>query len=259
VATATDDTDPSPTVTFADVLTPGTCPQNYTIARTWMATDDSGNSASATQAITVQDTTPPVLTAPTDITINSGDPTDPSATGQATATDSAGTVTITYADSQAGNVITRTWTATDGCENSASATQTITINQAPTCSIATPSVDFLWPPQHQMVDGISIVGVSDPEGSPMTIVITSVFQDEPTSGTGDGDAAPDALGVGGATISLRAERAGDGNGRIYHLSFTATDPGGASCSGEVQIGVNHDQGKRGGAVDDGANYDSTQP
>jgi hypothetical protein len=78
----------------------------------------------------VQDTTPPNLTVPADVIVNLGDSTDPADTGTATATDAADpSPTITYSDSQSGNVITRTWTATDECGNSTSGNQTITIVQ----------------------------------------------------------------------------------------------------------------------------------
>ena len=38
-----------------------------------------------------------------------------------------------------------------------------------------------------------------------------------------------------------------------------TTDGGTSCSGVVTLGVPHDQGKGGEAIDDGPLYDSTQP
>jgi hypothetical protein len=61
MATATDACDSSPTVTFSDEVTPGTCPNEETITRTWTATDASGNSSSCVQTIEVVDTTPPVI------------------------------------------------------------------------------------------------------------------------------------------------------------------------------------------------------
>ena len=42
-------------------LVPGQCPQNYTITRTWKATDDCGNEAVASQMITVQDVSAPIF------------------------------------------------------------------------------------------------------------------------------------------------------------------------------------------------------
>lgn len=69
-ATATDNCDPAPVVTYSDVITPGTCAAEYTITRTWTATDACGNQASADQTISVVDTTPPVIhNVPSDITV----------------------------------------------------------------------------------------------------------------------------------------------------------------------------------------------
>ena len=45
------------TITFNDRTVAGMCPQEYTITRTWTATDDCGNSSTADQAIIVIDTT----------------------------------------------------------------------------------------------------------------------------------------------------------------------------------------------------------
>ena len=97
--------------------TAGDAAGNYVIVRTFTATDDAGNSSSATQTITVQDTTAPEFTfVPADYTVECSDemPMD-----DATASDNCGEVTIevsseTTAGDAAGNyVIVRTFTATD--------------------------------------------------------------------------------------------------------------------------------------------------
>ena len=117
------------TLTFVDATT-GTCPQVAT--RTWTATDDCGNSSTATQTINIADTTAPVIAAlPGPTTIEcTGTP----SFAQATATDACDpTVTLTFVDattpgSCAGNYsVTRTWTATDDCNNTSTATQTINV------------------------------------------------------------------------------------------------------------------------------------
>ena len=60
---------------------------------------------------------------------------------------------------------------------------------------------------------------------------------------------------------VRAERTGTpkvpGNGRVYEIQFTATDPSGAACSGVVNTGVPHDQRKPITIIDDLIRYDST--
>lgn len=143
----------------------------------------------------------------------------------------------------------------------ASATVTITVlyvNKPPVCTGASPSVAVLWPPNHQFVP-VTVNGVIDIEGDPITIAITSIFQDEPTNGTGDGDTSPDGQGIGSGSAQVRAERAGGGNGRFYHISFSASDDQGGSCNGVVKVSVPKSMGKNGAAVDDGALYDSTQP
>jgi hypothetical protein len=133
-ATATDTCDADPAVTHSDAITPGDCPQEYLIERAWTATDSCGNSAGHVQTITVVDTAPPTITPPADVTVECDESTAPANTGYATATDGCDAnpaVThsdaITPGDCPQEHVITRTWTATDSCGNSASHVQTITV------------------------------------------------------------------------------------------------------------------------------------
>ena len=130
----------------------------------------------------------------------------------------------------------------------------INVNAPPDCSTAAPSQSDIWPPNHKFVS-ISVVGVTDPEGDPFTIVIDIIRQDEIVDTLGDGAFTPDGHGVGTDTAEVRAERMGGENGRVYHISFTAMDVNGAACSGEVLVGVPHDVGDT--PIDGGSLYDST--
>jgi hypothetical protein len=127
-------------------------------------------------------------------------------------------------------------------------------NQPPSCEGARPTLASLWPPDHTLV-AVGITGVSDPDQNPVTITIEGVRQDEPVKGLGDGDTSPDAV-LQGVTVRLRAERAGRGDGRVYHVAFRAEDGHGGQCRGEVTVGVPRDR-RGGAAIDGGPLYDST--
>ena len=127
-------------------------------------------------------------------------------------------------------------------------------NTPPDCSGAYASDGELWPPNHKYA-GVTIEGVTDADGDPITITITGIFQDEPVDGLGDGNTCPDGDSLGGVAM-VRAERAGDGDGRVYHIFFLAEDGEGGSCEGSVTVCVPHDQAGD-GCVDQGPLYDST--
>lgn len=120
------------------------------------------------------------------------------------------------------------------------------LGRAPDCSAATATPTTIWPPDGRMVP-VALGGVTDPDGDPVSIAVTAVFQDEPLAKKGQ----PDATGLGTAEPRVRASRAGSGDGRVYHLTFTATDPRGASCTGTVTVCVPHDQGNRSTCGDGG--------
>ena len=126
-------------------------------------------------------------------------------------------------------------TVDDGFGGTSSDVATVSvknINDPPTVANAQASIGTLWPPNHSMV-AISIAGVNDPNNN-ATIRILGVAQDEPTNGLGDGDTAIDAIISADATsVLLRVERSGKGNGRVYHVYFTASDFEG-SASGVVK-------------------------
>ena len=133
----------------------------------------------------------------------------------------------------------------------------VTTNQNPVCSVAQANPPALWSPNHKFVP-IVVMGVTDPEGDAVTITVTSVTQDEPVNAEGDGNTSPDAL-IQAGSASVRAERSGTGDGRVYHLAFQADDGHGGTCTGDVTVGVPHSMGKGVIAIDSGQVYDSTIP
>jgi hypothetical protein len=128
--TATDNCDPDPVVTFAqEPEVPQACAD---IIRTWTATDASGNATAETQAIAVEDDTRPVLSGvPGDRTVQC--PGDVPAPPAVTATDDCDqSVDVAFSETPAGDplcgpTLTRSWTATDGCGNQATASQVISV------------------------------------------------------------------------------------------------------------------------------------
>jgi len=145
VSDLADNCDTNPVATFADTETPGLCPQEKTISRLWTVTDACGNAATYTQSIVIVDVIPPTFTAPTNVTIECTDATDPSNTGTVTnEADNCDTnPVVTFADTVVPGAcpqeseILRVWTATDACGNASSATQTITVvdTTAPTFTV----------------------------------------------------------------------------------------------------------------------------
>ena len=136
------------------------------------------------------------------------------------------------------------------------------INDPPSCNLAVANPNNLWPPNHKMIS-VDIDGVMDSDAEfndvTVTLQITTVTQDEPVSGTGDGDTSPDAViqvSDPADSVLIRAERSGNENGRVYQINFTASD-GFESCNGSVKVTVPHS--RKSGAVDDGQNFNSTLP
>jgi len=131
-ATATIISGPNPTLSYSDDAT-GTCTK--VIARTWTVTDCAGNQSQCLQTITVMDTAAPILTCPSDKTVEEYTSTDPNVTGRAAAVDDCDPApAISYSDVTSGastRIITRTWSVTDCAGNQSRCVQTITVTDSP--------------------------------------------------------------------------------------------------------------------------------
>ncbi len=236
---------------------------------TWTATDGSGNTASCTQTVTVNDTENPVITCPASIAAST-DPgicaahVDP---GTATATDNCDTpvITATRSDGQPltatypKGTTTITWTATDSSGNHSSCSQIITVvdNEPPVIVFngLTPS---MWPPNHkyQTFSATNFVtGVTDncDSISVSSVVITKVTSDEIENGNGDGNTFNDiVIAANCKSVQLRAEREGNGDGRVYTIFFSVQDSSGNTGTGTARVVVRHNPGET--AVDSGPHY-----
>jgi Ca2+-binding RTX toxin-like protein len=97
---------------------------------TWIATDTSGNSASATQTVTIVDTTSPELIIPEDVMISAFSIEKQVDIGEAQAHDLAGSTLIVTNDAPntfpLGDTVV-TWNVSDEFGNSASSQQTISV------------------------------------------------------------------------------------------------------------------------------------
>jgi PKD repeat protein len=247
-----------------------TATHTYSAAGTYTATlrvtDDTGLTSTDTASVVIRPPNRPpaaVLQGPS--TANAGETVAFSGSGSSDPDGDALTYSWSFGDGGSGSgpsvthvyagqgTFTVALTVTDPAGLSDTKTSQVTVTNVtprqPVCTGAKPSTNRLWPPNHKYVT-IQVQGVTG-------AVIDRIRQDEPVNGTGDGDTAPDGEGVGTATARVRAERAGTGDGRVYHIFFTARDARGGACTGEMLVGVPHDQGQGSVPVDGGPLFDST--
>ena len=258
VTNEADNCDGTLNATFSDAMATGACAGEIIISRTWTLTDHCGNTTIHKQKITVTDNTPPAFTAPPAITVykdaNCNQNVSTGVTGHVTnETDNCDkTLKATFTDgvpvpgSCIGNeTITRTWTLTDDCGNTVSHNQVIKVLDTLAPVIAGISVNpkSLWPPDHKMMNvKINYTDIDNCSPPAKVTTVLTVVSNEPVNGTGDGNTAPDWTIVNDHQVMLRAERAGDRNGRIYTIFITATDDCGNRSIDSAHVLVQHDNG-----------------
>ena len=85
--------------------------------------------------------------------------------------------------------------------------------------------DTLWSPNHKYVEVHATVTASDNFDTDPTITLISVTSNEPddADGKGDGETVDDIVIVDDFNFLLRAERAGNGSGRVYTITYSVID------------------------------------
>jgi len=185
-----------------------------TITRTWEYTDDCGNVGTHMQVITISPPDPPTINCPGNVIVGCLTEVVPSATAASTSC-GLGFVTATSLPSLVsgtagcdGAVYAIQYTVTDDCNQSASCTQTFTINMAPPTIIC---------PANTVVNCLADVVAGTP-------TVTSACG----SGTTISSTAPTLIsGAAGC------------DGSIYEISYTVTDDCGATdnCSQRFTLNI----------------------
>ena len=233
-------------------------PGNTTVTLT--VSDGFSNATDAVN-IVIQDTTPPIVNAGPDITVEQESHIGTEVTLDGTATDvistrfnftwsENGTVLKTDTNATSTTMVytfnlgmhTVTLNATDQSGNVGTDNITVTVvdTMPPQLNVtATPS--NLWPPNHKYVEvkiDASAYDICDPEPK---ITLMSITSNEPDDSLGDGNTHMDIVITNDFTFSLRAERSGTGSGRIYTITYKATDASGNCAIVTVTVQVAHNQ------------------
>jgi hypothetical protein len=103
------------------------------------------------------------------------------------------------------------------------------------CSVGTPVLNKT---DHSLVTVGLMSTAQDRCEGPLPVTV-NVFADEDDDGTGDGNTSPDAVEIDVGTLQLRAERKGNGDGRVYLIVTEATDGSGNRGFGCCTVGVPH--------------------
>ncbi|HET6348899.1 MAG TPA: FlgD immunoglobulin-like domain containing protein [Candidatus Krumholzibacteria bacterium] len=205
---------------------------------------------------TIADTTPPTLTCPGDIQVDAVDASGTPATDPAIAAFLAGAgaiddtdpAPVIHTDAPAVFPIGTTpvmFTAMDVSGNHSECTSNVTVRDAtPPFIGVTLDKTVLWPPDHKFVTVCATVTTSDNSGTEPAFTLVSITSSEPVNGHGDGHTSPDIqnadYGTADRCFDLRAERSGNGDGRIYSIVYSAMDGSGNAVYDTVEVRVPHD-------------------
>jgi hypothetical protein len=211
-----------------------------------------------TVSITVLDTTPPTVDAGEDITVEQESYNGTEVTLSGNATDLAD-IELDYVWTENGMILGNeanltytfnlgthelTLSATDDSGNTGNDTVVVAVvdTTPPEITIVV-TPDDLWPPNHKYVEVTTVVTAQDLCDPSPTTTFVSITSNEPDNakGIGDGNTVDDIVIVDDFTFKLRAERAGNGSGRIYTITYQATDASGNTAQAYATVTVKHNR------------------
>ncbi|KJH73100.1 choice-of-anchor X domain-containing protein [Aliterella atlantica] len=115
-------------------------------------------------------------------------------------------------------------------------------NEPPKLSVSvTPNI--LYPPNHQMVEIKVNTTVSDNIDPNPAVSLVSITSNEGQNVKGDGNTATDIKVTPDGRVFLRAERSGTGTGRVYTLTYKASDAAGNISQATAEVKVPHNKAK----------------
>jgi len=238
-----------------------------TTTNTFEVTDAAGNKSSCSFTVTVNDTEPPAISCPANITKDNDPGVCSAVVTYATPVGSdncAGATTAQTAGLPSGSTFpvgttTNTFEVTDAAGNKSSCSFTVTVNDTEPPTIATNGqTPVLWPANHAyhtfnvtnfvtaVSDNCGGVSVSD-------VVIQKVTSDEAENGSGSGNTLNDiVIAADCKSVQLRAERENSADGRVYTITFKLVDTHGNVKTTTSQVHVPKNLGVP--VVDSGPHY-----
>lgn len=223
-----------------------------------LTVNDGQYNSTDTVSVTVVDTTPPTVYAGEDITVEQESYEGTEVTLSGNATDLVDTE-LDYVWTENGTILGNeanltytfnlgthelTLSATDDSGNTGSDTVVVTVvdTTPPEITVSVTPED-LWPPNHKYVEVTITVIVHDVCDPSPTVTFVSITSNEPDNakGIGDGNTIDDIVIIDDFTFELRAERAGSGSGRIYTITYQATDASGNSAQASATVTVRHNR------------------
>jgi hypothetical protein len=192
---------------------PDTYPLGTTTV-TWTVTDNNGNVSTATQTVTVVDEQDPLVTAPSDVTIQIAPDADNAtgvALGDAQASDNCGVASVTNNAPTTFPIGTTvvTWTVTDNSGNTSTATQNVTVTREVLPTITAPAAINVDANAGDCFATLADLGTPSVTG-----------EDIPADGISND--APETFPVGTTTVTWTV-RDGNGNTATATQQVTVTD------------------------------------